>query len=79
MTPLSATVSEKGQVTIPKRLRDSLGIRPGEVLEFTEDRGRLVIRKRMERDPADAVWGILKLDRPVDELLDEMRGGVARP
>lgn len=79
MTPLSATVSEKGQVTIPKRLRDSLGIRPGEVLEFTEDRGRLVIRKRMERDPADAVWGILKLDRPVDELLDEMRGGVAEP
>jgi AbrB family looped-hinge helix DNA binding protein len=31
---MKTTVSEKGQVTIPKRLRDRLGIRPGEVLEL---------------------------------------------
>jgi len=35
-------VSEKGQVTIPKQLRDRLGIQPGEVLEFEEDGGRLI-------------------------------------
>ena len=29
------------------------------------------------RDPIDAVYGILKLDRPVDEIIDEMRGGPA--
>ena len=30
----TATVSEKGQVTLPKALRDQLGIRPGSRLEF---------------------------------------------
>ena len=30
----TATVSEKGQVTLPKRLRAQLGIRPGSRLEF---------------------------------------------
>jgi hypothetical protein len=24
--------------------------------------------------PVDQVWGTLRLDRPVDEILDEMRG-----
>jgi antitoxin PrlF len=33
---MKAVVAERGQVTIPKRLRDRLGIRPGTVLEFQE-------------------------------------------
>ena len=42
---MKTTVSEKGQITIPKRLRDRLGLRPGTILDFEEDRGRLVGRK----------------------------------
>lgn len=30
----TATVSDKGQVTLPKPLRDQLGIQPGSRLEF---------------------------------------------
>jgi AbrB family looped-hinge helix DNA binding protein len=74
---MKAIVSEKGQVTIPKALRDKLGIRPGQVLDFSEERGRLVARKRLERDPFESVWGVLKLDRSVDEWIDDMRGGPA--
>ena len=33
---LTATVSDKGQVTLPKPLRDQLGLRPGSRLEFLE-------------------------------------------
>jgi AbrB family looped-hinge helix DNA binding protein len=71
---MKSTVSEKGQVTIPKPLRDRLGIQPGQVLDFEEDRGRLVARKVSEQDPVDAVYGILKIGRPTDELITEMRG-----
>jgi AbrB family looped-hinge helix DNA binding protein len=39
---MNSVVSEKGQVTIPKALRERLGIKAGEVLEFSEEQGRLV-------------------------------------
>ncbi len=73
---MKATVSEKGQVTIPKRLRERLGIRAGQVLEFEEDRGRLVARKVAEEDPVDAVYGVLgrRRGRSTDDFINEIRG-----
>ena len=71
---MRATVSEKGQVTIPKRLRDRLGIRPGEVLELREEGGRLVATKAMHQEPVDAVYGVLDLGRPTDEVISWLRG-----
>ena len=46
-----ATVSEKGQITIPKALRETLGIRPGTVLEVAAVRGNLIAQKREAEDP----------------------------
>jgi AbrB family looped-hinge helix DNA binding protein len=76
---MKAKVSEKGQVTIPKRLRDQLGIRVGDELDFEVEQGRLVAAKVTEQDPYDAVWGTLKLDVSVDEAIDEMRGPAEPP
>lgn len=43
---MSTTVTSKGQITIPKRVRDLLGISPGSVIDFerAED-GRIVLVK----------------------------------
>jgi len=71
---MKSVVSEKGQVTIPKRLRDRLGIRPGAVLDFEEEAGTLVARKAAAIDPVDAVYGIVSLGRATDDLVDELRG-----
>ncbi len=71
---MKATVSEKGQVTIPKPLRTRLGIRPGAVLDFEADNGRLIVRKADERNPVDAVWGTLDLGEPVDAFIERIRG-----
>lgn len=71
---MESRVGERGQVTIPKELRESLGIRPGQVVEFSEERGRLVIRKAMSVDPVEAVYGILELDGSTDEALRRLRG-----
>jgi antitoxin PrlF len=38
-------VTEKGQVTIPKHLRDALGIGAGTEIEFTRDDDAIVVRK----------------------------------
>ncbi len=71
---MKAVVSEKGQVTIPKALRTRLGIRPGSVLEFDDDRGRLVARKAADRNPLHEVWGTLDLGTDVDEFVERIRG-----
>lgn len=71
---MKSIVSEKGQVTIPKRLRDRLGIGPGVVLEFREEAGTLVASKVSGEDAVASVYGILDVGRPVDELVDELRG-----
>lgn len=76
---MKAVVSEKGQVTIPKQLRDRLGIRPGEVLEFEEDDGRLVAVKQQRRAPLDLVYGILQGVGTTDELMTELRGPAELP
>lgn len=71
---MRAVVSEKGQVTIPKKLRERLGIRAGETLDFEDDAGRLVVTKAADRDPVDEVYGILELEGGTDALMNELRG-----
>ena len=71
---MKAIVSEKGQVTIPKALRTRLGIRPGAVLDFDAEGGRLVARKTQAADRIDAAWGILDLSESVDTFVERARG-----
>jgi AbrB family looped-hinge helix DNA binding protein len=71
-----STVSEKGQITVPKRLRERLGIHAGDQLELVEDAGRLVVTKAVlgGGDPVDAVYGVLSLDVSTDEAIGALRG-----
>lgn len=70
---MKSTLSERGQITIPKKIREQLGLRPGQELEFETRDGLLIGRKRMARDPVSAVTAILNpLD--VDRALEESRG-----
>lgn len=69
-----AVVSEKGQVTIPKVLRDRLGIIPGQALDFAEDHGKLVARKILNEDPFEKYYGILGEGRSTDDIMKELRG-----
>ena len=71
---MKGTVSLRGQVVIPKALRDQLGLLPGAVLDFREERGKLVATKVVERDPVDEVYGTLRLGKSTDALLHELRG-----
>lgn len=71
-----ATVSEKGQITIPKAIRESLGIRPGTVLEVAAVRGELIAQKREAEDPL-LKWrgrGRLPGGATVDAYLARIRG-----
>ena len=42
---MATTVTSKGQVTIPKSVRDALGIKPGSKVEFRQgDDGNVVLK-----------------------------------
>jgi AbrB family looped-hinge helix DNA binding protein len=71
---LKAKVAERGQVTIPKALRERLGIRPGSVLDFSEEQGRLVAVKAEALDGVDQVYGRLGRGRRTDSVIKDLRG-----
>ena len=72
---MKTTVSEKGQITIPKRLRDRLGLRPGTVLDFEEADGRLIGRRLVPVDHLDDLVGILPpTTGGTDAFIREIRG-----
>lgn len=76
---MKAILSEKGQVTVPKPLRDRLGLRTGQVLDFELHGGTIVVRKALpSKGPVDAVYGILS-GFDVDRSLEQSRGKAWNP
>lgn len=75
-------ITTKGQVTIPKPMRDHLGLAPGSEVAFTlEPDGRVVLSKvaedRAALTPAERiarVRGIAKSDLTTDEIMLLLRG-----
>lgn len=71
---MKATVAERGQVTIPKPLREKLGIRPGTSLDFREEGGKLVAVKVSGEDPVARVFGCLGRGLKTDKMIRSLRG-----
>ena len=74
-------ISERGQVTIPKPLRDRFGMNHNVEVEITPTDEGLLIRKRTAGEhPVDRVSGILDgvrqegIPDDVDEYIEEIRG-----
>ncbi len=73
-----ATVTSKGQITLPKAVRDELGLQPGSQVDFEiEEPGRVVMRKRIPPETFKRWRGYLRgraLADSVDEIMEMMRG-----
>lgn len=75
---MKSRISSKGQITVPREIRRKLGLVPGTVVEFKMADGAALLHKGVAgQHPVDLLYGVLRLRRPVDEIMDEMRG--ARP
>jgi antitoxin PrlF len=71
-----AKVTSEGQVTIPKNVRERLGVQPGENVGFDERDGLLVISKVVTKSPFDKWVGKLShlKGQRSDDLVREARG-----
>lgn len=47
---MPTTLTSKGQVTIPKHVRDALGLAPGTAVEFAVNRDGQVVLQKAEAD-----------------------------
>lgn len=73
---ITAKVTSKGQITIPKKIREKLGVRPGEELGFEERDNLVVISKVVVKSPFDKWVGALRhlKGQHSDDLVGEARG-----
>jgi AbrB family looped-hinge helix DNA binding protein len=77
---MSTTVTSKGQVTIPKKVRDALKLNPGSAVEFSVNpAGEVVLHKVGGRagrkaDRFEAVRGKAEVRWRTDELMALLRG-----
>ena len=75
---MEATVAERGQITLPKAVRDALGLAKGTVLKVELDGGRIILRKDVT-DAISRVRGRFRLpaDTSTDDVLRQVRGADA--
>ncbi len=73
----SSTVTSKGQITIPKKIRQALGLAPGDRIEFVvEDSGKVSVRSG-KADIVELKGLLHKAGRRVVSLAD-MERAIAR-
>ena len=82
---MTTTLTVKGQVTIPKQIRDALGLMPGSTVDFAVNReGQVVLRKadqpkgkaatKPQLDRFDAVRGKADVKWRTQDLMALLRG-----
>jgi AbrB family looped-hinge helix DNA binding protein len=77
---MTTTLTSKGQVTIPKRIRDAMNLAPGSSVDFAVNpEGDIVIRKAgarpsRKRDRFEAARGKADVNWRTDELMALLRG-----
>jgi AbrB family looped-hinge helix DNA binding protein len=79
---MKATVTSKGQITIPLSIRRHLKLRPGSILDFDEQAPFLVARRAVDTKKMRSVIGCARTalkGKSAAQWLDETRGKVELP
>jgi antitoxin PrlF len=70
-------VTAQGQVSVPAKVRQRLGVGPGSVLEWDEDGDQVVVRKA-GRYSSEDIHRVLFAKTPKRRTLAEMKKGIRR-
>ena len=75
-----AKITSKGQITVPKRVRQSLGVEPGDSIVFEEKNGKVEVRPVRGQSPFEKYRGIFKRGKgssreEIVRQIREMRDG----
>ena len=68
-------IGERGQVTIPKKMREKYGLLPHIEVDFVEAQSGVLIKKKVRHmSPVDKVYGILGKNTTTDSYIEAVRG-----
>lgn len=69
MKTFTSVVSSKGQITIPQEIRERLGLRTGDRIEFVVEENRIVVRRaHAVENPFEKYVGISPVFRSRQEI-----------
>ena len=71
------TVSSKGQIVIPNKVRKKLGIKNGNVFTITEKKGLIVLKKLDQKLTADDINTLQSIQQAWEEI-EHGKGGSAK-
>ena len=66
------SLTQKGQVTIPKKIRIALGLKTGDEVDFDMNNSRVVLIKKPKKLPFEKWIGYLGKGK-TDDLMKEIR------
>jgi AbrB family looped-hinge helix DNA binding protein len=71
-----AKITSKGQITLPLKIRQRLGVQAGETVSFEEAEDGFLVKKVLKKSPLDRWVGALRnlQGKKSDNLVKEMRG-----
>ena len=79
---MTSTLTSKGQITIPKNVRDQLSLKPGDQVEFRQSNRGVVLKRHVDVERMRAVIGCFKeelKDFNSEEWIEACRGPVELP
>lgn len=68
-------ITAQGQVSVPAKVRQRLGVDPGSVLEWDDDGDRVIVRKAGRHSSAD-IHRVLFPKAPQRRTVEEMKHGI---
>lgn len=77
MTLAHSKVTAQGQVSVPAKVRQRLGVGPGSVLEWDDDGEKVVVRKA-GRYSSEDIHRAIFAGTPKRRTVEEMKQGVGR-
>ena len=72
---INMKITERGQITIPKKLRDHYGLHKDVEINLVASNSGILIKKQSRTmHPVDKVFGILNKKSDTDQYIEEIRG-----
>jgi len=71
---ISMKIGERGQVTIPKHIREQYGLLSNIEVDFIETENGVLLKKSTTGNPVRKIYGVLKNPSSTDDYIEAVRG-----